>query len=33
MHVCAGLPRKLLQDDVYKGYHLAKDSVVLVNIW
>ncbi|KAM5540993.1 hypothetical protein V8D89_005304 [Ganoderma adspersum] len=27
------LLRKLGEDDVYKGYHLKKDSVVIVNTW
>ena len=29
----ADLPRKLREDDVYNGYHLQKDSLVIVNIW
>ena len=27
------LPHKLREDDVYGGYHLEKDSLVMVNIW
>ena len=27
------LPHKLREDDVYRGYHLEKDSLVMVNIW
>ena len=31
--VTVDLPRKLREDDVYNGYHLEKDSLVIVNIW
>lgn len=27
------LPRQLREDDVYKGYHLPKGSIVMVNAW
>ena len=27
------LPHKLREDDVYAGFHLEKDSLVMVNIW
>ena len=29
----AAPPHKLREDDVYKGYHLEKDSLVIANIW
>ena len=29
----ADIPHKLQEDDNYKGYHLEKDSLVIVNIW
>ncbi|KAI1785432.1 cytochrome P450 [Ganoderma leucocontextum] len=28
-----GFPRKLREDDIYNGYYLEKDSLVIVNIW
>ncbi|VDC04845.1 unnamed protein product [Peniophora sp. CBMAI 1063] len=28
-----GIPHLLTEDDVYKGYHLPKDSIVVGNIW
>ena len=32
--VCAiDLPRRLQEGDVYNGYYLEKDSMVIVNIW
>ena len=27
------VPHKLREDDVYDGYHLEKDSTVIVNNW
>ena len=33
MIVAVDFPRKLREDDVYNGYHLEKDSLVIVNIW
>lgn len=28
-----GVPHRLLQDDVYEGYHLPRGTLVIANIW
>jgi len=36
-HYClnfiSGVPHKLTEDDVYKGYRLPKGSIVVANAW
>jgi cytochrome P450 len=28
-----GIAHRLMQDDIYKGYHIPKGSIVMANIW
>jgi len=28
-----GVPHLVTKDDVYKGFHIPKDSMVVANIW
>ena len=29
----AGVPHRLIEDDVYEGYFLPKGTIVIANIW
>lgn len=29
----AGVPHSLLEDDEYRGWHIPKNTTVIVNIW
>lgn len=28
-----GVPKRVMEDDVYKGYHIPSDATVIENIW
>jgi cytochrome P450 len=28
-----GAPRRVTEDDVYRGYDIAKDSIIMPNVW
>ena len=30
---CIGVPHKIADDDVYKGYHIPKGALVMGNSW
>ena len=28
-----GFPHRAIEEDVYRGYHIPKDTLVIVNVW